>query len=88
MRTSENRVAGVVDGHDLRGTLARRLGKPRGAAAGHDRLANGRVTKSVTIATDSSGRQRIPTDGLSQARDAAALAIRVCTWLRDEEAAG
>jgi hypothetical protein len=30
--------------HDLRGTLARRLGKPCGAAA-HDRLANGRVTK-------------------------------------------
>jgi hypothetical protein len=40
----------------------------------------------VTIATDSSGRLRTPTDGLSQARDAAALAVRVCTWLRDEEA--
>jgi hypothetical protein len=42
----------------------------------------------VTIATDSGGRQRTPTDGLSQARDATALAVRVCTWLRDEEAAG
>lgn len=40
----------------------------------------------MTIATDSGGRQRTPTDGLSQARDAAALAVRVCTWLRDEEA--
>ena len=40
----------------------------------------------MTIATDNGGRQRTPTDGLSQATDAAALAVRVCTWLRDEEA--
>jgi len=31
---------------------------------------------------------RTPTDGLSQARRAAALAARVATWLRDEEALG
>ena len=31
-------------------------------------------------------RQRTPTDGLSRARDATTLAIRVCTWLPDEEA--
>lgn len=40
----------------------------------------------MTIATDSGGRQRTPTDGLSQARHAAALAVGACTWLRDEEA--
>ena len=41
---------------------------------------------SVTIATDSGGRQRTPTDGLPQATGAGALAVRVCRWLRDEEA--
>ena len=41
---------------------------------------------SVTIATDNGGCQRTFTDGLSQARQAAALAVRACTWLRDEEA--
>ena len=40
----------------------------------------------MTIATDGGGHRRTPTDDLSQARDAAALAVRVCTWLRDEEA--
>ena len=42
----------------------------------------------MTIATDISGRQRTPTDGLSQARHATALAVRAGTWLRDEEANG
>jgi hypothetical protein len=42
----------------------------------------------VTTATDIGGRQRTPTDSLSQARLATALAVRVGTWLRDEEAAG
>ncbi len=40
----------------------------------------------MTIATANGGRQRTPTDGLFQGRRAAALAVRVCTWLRDEEA--
>ena len=35
---------------------------------------------------DSGGRQRTPTDGLSQAGDTAALAVGVFTWRRDEEA--
>src|SRR5690242_5394458 len=44
--------------------------KACGAAAAHDRLANGRVTKSVTIATDRGGRQRTPTDCLPPATGA------------------
>jgi len=49
-------------------------------------LAGSRVTKRATIATDSGGRQRTLTDGRSQVRRAAALAARICCWLRDEEA--
>jgi hypothetical protein len=44
------------------------------------------VTKWLTIATDSSGRQSTSTDGLSQATRVAALVARAATWLRDEEA--
>ncbi len=40
----------------------------------------------MTIATANGARQRTPTDGLSQATRAAALAARVGTWVRDEEA--
>jgi hypothetical protein len=40
----------------------------------------------VTVATDISGRWRIPTDGRSHIRNAIVLAVRVATWLRDEEA--
>jgi len=40
----------------------------------------------VTIATANGGRQRTSTDGLSQARHAAALADLASTWLRDEKA--
>jgi hypothetical protein len=40
----------------------------------------------MTIATANSGRQRTPTDGLSQATRATTLVIRTVTWLRDEEA--
>ena len=50
--------------------------------------ARGRVTKRVTITTDSSGRQRTSTDSASQVRHAAALAVRVASRLRDEEASG
>jgi hypothetical protein len=49
-------------------------------------LASDRVTKSVTIATDRGGRQRTSTDDASQVRHAEALAARIVTWLRDEEA--
>src|SRR6185295_15636608 len=42
----------------------------------------------MTIATDGGGHRRTPTDDLSQARDAAALAVRACNWLRDEQASG
>jgi hypothetical protein len=38
----------------------------------------------VTIATASGERQQTPTDGLSQATYAAALAVRIGNWLRDE----
>ena len=41
---------------------------------------------SVTIATNSDGRQQTLTDGLSQVRRAKTLAVRATTWLRDEEA--
>jgi hypothetical protein len=41
----------------------------------------------VTIATDSGGRQRTPTDGRSQTTRAATLAAHAATWLRDEQAA-
>ena len=57
-------------------------------AAARDRLTSERVNEWVTIATDSGGRQRTLTDGLSQLRRAAALAVPASTWLRDEEAAG
>ena len=59
-----------------------------GTTAAHDRLASDQVTNWVTIATDNSGRQGIAADDLFQARGAALLAGGVCTWLRDEEAAG
>ena len=38
----------------------RKLGKRVGTAAAHDRLANGRVTKSVTTAMDSGGASGHP----------------------------
>ena len=38
----------------------------------------------MTIAPDSSGRQRTLADGLFQLRRAAALAARAAPWLRDE----
>ena len=41
---------------------------------------------SVTITTDSSGRQRTPTDDASQVGQGTALAVHVASWLRDEEA--
>ena len=40
----------------------------------------------MTIATANRGRPRTSTDSLSQAKHAAALAARACTWPRDEEA--
>jgi len=52
----------------------------------HNPLASDRVTKGVTIATTRGGRRRTSTAGRSQVRHAAALAARVVTWLRDEEA--
>ena len=50
------------------------------------RSTNDRVTKWVTIITDSDGRQRTSTDDACQVRHAAALAAHIGTWLRDEEA--
>ena len=44
-----------------------------------------RVTKEVTIATASGGRQRTLTGDRSQVRHDVALALGTATWLRDEE---
>ena len=44
------------------------------------------MTKQVTIATDSGGRQRTCMDDLPQATCAVKLAVAASTWLRDEEA--
>jgi hypothetical protein len=45
-----------------------------------------RLSEQVSVATANRGRKRTSTDGLSEARCAAALAIQASTWLRDEEA--
>ena len=52
------------------------------------RSTNDRVTKWVTIITDSDGRQRTSTDSASLVRHAGALAARICTWLAPSRASG
>jgi hypothetical protein len=49
-------------------------------------LTGDRVTKWVTIATDSGGRQRTLPDDRSQVKFVAARAVQTASWLRDEEA--
>jgi hypothetical protein len=49
-------------------------------------LTGNRVTKWVTIATDSGGRQRTLPDDRSQVKFVAARAVQTASWLWDEEA--
>jgi hypothetical protein len=59
---------------------------PSRLPSGKQPSAHARLSDEVS--DNRHGQQWTSADGLSQARRAATLAVRVCTWLRDEEAAG